>query len=101
VERIPSGTNFVKGDSAGHGSAVVGARRDVEWESRSRSNYVPLYKWGLTFTGQGVSNANQFLERVEELADTRRVTRDELFQGILELLSGDALIWYRVHRLAI
>jgi len=38
------------------------------------------------------------LERVEELAHTRQVSERELFEGILELLSGDALLWFRIHR---
>ena len=40
----------------------------------------------------------KFLERVEELAETRRVDDRELFLVILELLSGEALIWFRVHK---
>ena len=63
-----------------------------------RGNYVPLFKWDLKFSGNGLLNANQFIERVEELAGTRRVPETELFEGILELLSGEALLWYRVHK---
>ena len=80
------------GNTFGQVSGGVGS------PSGNRSNYVPLYKWDLTFSGSGVLNANQFLKRVEELAETRRVRSSELFAGILELLSGEALIWFRVHK---
>ena len=62
----------------------------------NRNNYVPLYKWGLTFIGSGLLNANQILERVEELAGTCRVPREELFFGHsrIALRRGFSLVPY-------
>lgn len=88
------GSNF-RGLNFGEGGFNHG---DRVFNSGHRGNYVPLSKWDLTFSGAGVLNANQFLERVEELAETRRVSQAELFEGVLELLSGEALRWFRVHK---
>jgi len=65
---------------------------------RENPHFVPISKWGKTFSGHGTPNANQFLERVEELAETRGASPQDLFRGALEFLTGEALNWFRVHR---
>ena len=65
---------------------------------RENPHFVPISKWGITFSGHGTPNANQFLERVEELAETRGASPQDLFRGALEFLTGEALNWFRVHR---
>lgn len=103
TSRENSRQNFASGDhsdlrSQGYGDSERSRLGERGYDGGRRTNYVPLYKWDLSFSGSGVLNANQFLERVEELAETRRVSKGELFEGILELLSGDALLWYRVRK---
>lgn len=55
---------------------------------------VPVYKWGINFDGES-KNVISFLERVEELAEARHVSQQELFSSSIELFTGRALIWYR------
>lgn len=55
----------------------------------------PVYKWRLTFDGQGNQSIGAFLERVEEIRRARGVTEQELFQSAVDLFTGQALIWFR------
>lgn len=65
----------------------------------SVSNYVPLTKWNLHFSGENsVMTVNAFLERVEELMVARHVTKEQVFRSALDLFSGKALVWYRANR---
>jgi len=75
-------------------------RRYLETRNQQvdRVNSIPFFKWGVNFSGRGILNANQFIERVEELAESRRISREDLFHGVLEFLSGEALIWYRAEK---
>lgn len=56
----------------------------------------PVHEWHLSFSGNknGMS-INSFLERVSEMAGPRNVTEKDLYIGASDLLSGNALIWYR------
>ena len=54
-----------------------------------------MRKWGCHFDGR---DPIAFLERVEELGESYRYTREQLLRGLPELLKGDALLWYRNHR---
>lgn len=57
---------------------------------------IPVSKWNLSFNGDGTGlSINAFLERVEEFKLSRRVSEQELLDSAIELLTGDALIWYR------
>lgn len=53
-----------------------------------------LSEWGVKFNGDPKSIFT-FLERVDELAQARKVTNDDLFRSAVELFVGDAFVWYR------
>lgn len=53
----------------------------------------PVSKWNLTFDGS--RSVTDFLDRVQELCESRHVPRQQLFQSAVELFTGDALIWFR------
>lgn len=73
---------------------VVNVENTVHEVAASTGKFVPLYKWGITFDGQP-NNVISFVERVEELAVARNVTKHELFRSGLDLFTGPALQWYR------
>ncbi|KAJ8966842.1 hypothetical protein NQ314_003276, partial [Rhamnusium bicolor] len=58
-------------------------------------NRTPVSQWGITFdakkTGLSVS---AFLEKIETYRVARNVSEEELKNSIIDLLKGDALIWY-------
>lgn len=64
--------------------------------NHTASKSVPVYKWGLKFSGVGSVNA--FLERVEELMTARNVDERQVFASALDLFEGNALKWYRNNR---
>lgn len=53
---------------------------------------IPVYKWNISFDGSG--SVTSFIEEVEQLAESRHVSRMQLFQSAYELLRGDARDWY-------
>lgn len=53
----------------------------------------PISKWNLTFDGN--KSVTDFLDRVNELCESRHVSRQQLFQSAVELFVGDALVWFR------
>lgn len=57
---------------------------------------IPVHKWNLTYDGS--AGVRGFIERVEELAQSRHVSTASLFSSAVELFSGDALNWFRVNR---
>jgi transposase InsO family protein len=57
---------------------------------------IHLYKWNLQFDGKG--SVTSFLERVEELRESRGISKGQLFRSAVELFRGDALTWYRPRR---
>lgn len=57
---------------------------------------IPIYKWGVTFSGESTSmSVHQFLERIEELRVARNTDKAELFTSAVDLFTGKALLWYR------
>ncbi|KAJ3649394.1 hypothetical protein Zmor_021141 [Zophobas morio] len=68
------------------------ANRDNNFPSVN-SNSVPVYKWNLKFDGKG--SLLQFLEQVNDLAQARKVSSEELFDSAYDLFTGPALTWYR------
>lgn len=59
---------------------------------------IPIYKWGVSFSGSKQESINAFLERVNYLCCSRGTSHADLLQSATELLSGEALIWYRANR---
>lgn len=57
---------------------------------------VPVYKWGLKFSGRSDMSVNAFLVKVDEYCTSRNVNRSQLFASASDLFEGDALMWYRV-----
>lgn len=55
--------------------------------------YAPIWKWNISFDGKG--SVVSFLEDLEEIAESRRVSVSQLFVSAAEFLKGDALLWYR------
>lgn len=55
--------------------------------------YLDVSRWNIKFNGQ--SSVNDFLERIEEIRLSRGVSKDHLLRSCPELLTGDALLWYR------
>lgn len=72
---------------------------DVQTKIIIKKEQVPVWKWGITFSGDGQGySVNAFLERVEELRECRRVSKEELWLSAIDLFSGPALIWFRAVR---
>lgn len=54
----------------------------------------PIYKLNVTFDGQNTSVTN-FLQKINELSESRGISKNDLFKSAIELFSGDAIFWYR------
>lgn len=52
-----------------------------------------IYKWNIRFDGE--SSVTNFIERVEELRSSRRITKQQLLNSAVELFTGSGLVWYR------
>lgn len=106
VERPGSGVVLQGGNSPG--VALVADMTEVLEDTPnthrtiplSRSDIVPVYKWGIKFSGEPSSDSvADVLQRIEELSESRGITKDKLFRSVYDLLEGPALVWYRsVHR---
>lgn len=78
----------------------------IDFEEKSQaaechSPFVKLHisKWNIRFSGDGKGlSVNAFLERINDFSQSRNVSKKELINSIGELLSDDALIWYRYIR---
>ncbi|KAL3272294.1 hypothetical protein HHI36_023938 [Cryptolaemus montrouzieri] len=57
---------------------------------------IPVHKWTLSFNGTG--SVTSFLEKAEHLADTRKVSRQQLFESVYKLLRDDARDWFTLRR---
>jgi hypothetical protein len=51
--------------------------------------------WRISFDGSSGSDVRNFLMRIDELCESRRFPRSELPRVFTELLSGEALTWFR------
>lgn len=55
-----------------------------------------IWKWGLQFSGEpGEMYVSDFILRVKELARSRDVSLEEVFESACELFTGNALLWFR------
>lgn len=60
------------------------------------SKNVDISKWNVKFDGAPDAFAVKiFLERVNELAEARQVSKLQLFESAVDLFTGDALLWLR------
>ncbi|KAF2885406.1 hypothetical protein ILUMI_20751 [Ignelater luminosus] len=65
-------------------------------QTQHSSKSIPVYKWNLQFSGDSKGlGVNSFLERVSELAASRNVNKDELFDSAIDFFSGKTLIGLR------
>lgn len=58
--------------------------------------FCDVSRWKVQYDGQ--SSVNNFLERVEELRMSRGISKDRLLRAAPELLTKDALTWYRTQK---
>lgn len=87
--------------------------RETDYTSRSRGRLgrtstveedfpirklVPIYQWGLKYSGGKDMSVNSFLERVSELKEARNATDLDLWRYAIDLFEGEALIWYRANK---
>lgn len=88
-----------------HSSALLSSpvHRPLRQTADETACFVPtisstayVHKWNLKFDGR--SSLTDFLERADELRQSRGVTKLQLWRSATELFSGDALIWYRSTR---
>lgn len=66
--------------------------------NRANSSFVPVYKWGITFSGKPSESVNSFLQLIEETRQARNVSLSQLFHSASDLFDGKAKVWYRVIR---
>ncbi|KAJ8968093.1 hypothetical protein NQ314_002470, partial [Rhamnusium bicolor] len=52
----------------------------------------PVYKWDISYDGNG--SVTSFIEEVEQLSDSRNISKEQLFHSVYEILRGDARDWY-------
>lgn len=64
----------------------------------SMGKSVPVYKWGLKFSGLPEESVEGFIIEVEEKRRCRFLTEKELFESAYDLFHGDALAWFRAVR---
>lgn len=63
-------------------------------------NIPAIGDWQVKFNGDS-KNLYNFLERISELAQSRRVKDEDLFNSAAELFIGDAFIWYKSIKLSV
>lgn len=80
---------------SGTGAIPKVPRKSAKASSSSSNKAVAFHKWNVTFSGARDSSVNSFILRVEELADSRRVSDEDLLNGACEFFTGPALVWYR------
>ncbi|XP_050505023.1 uncharacterized protein LOC126883483 [Diabrotica virgifera virgifera] len=78
--------------------------RSVDTTSASVSSFAPpivqvttpinLSDWNIKFSGDPKS-VFTFLEKVQDIAESRKVDDDVLFRSAIELFSGSAVTWFR------
>lgn len=65
----------------------------VSCVSDTYSMRAPISKWGVTF--DDTSSVTDFMERVEEVRLSRRVSKQQLLVSAAEIFSERALVWFR------
>lgn len=68
----------------------------VSQNSIKPSKQIPVSQWKISFSGDyNGPSVNAFLEQVNEYSISRNVSKSDLCNSAVELLTGRALIWYR------
>lgn len=58
-------------------------------------NRTPISQWGITFDGKKTGlSVSAFLEKIETYRVARNTSEEDLKNSLIDLLKGDALIWY-------
>lgn len=73
-------------------------RREQQFIDRPHRKDPQFHKWKLTFSGDKGSSVNNFIQKVEEIAESRGVETDQLFRGAIEFFTDHALLWFRTIR---
>lgn len=66
-------------------------------EKLEKINFVPIYKWGLKYSGKMGESINSFLRDVEEHCRSRNVNQKQLLQSAGDLFAETAKMWYRAN----
>lgn len=57
---------------------------------------VPVMKWGIKFNGKTKEmSVAAFIERIEELCESRNISKTQLFASAYDLFTGPARIWFK------
>lgn len=65
--------------------------------SRCRRDSPGIYRWGLQFDGE--NGLSDFMKRLEERRLLEVPLKPKRFESAAELLPGNALVWYRAHKI--
>lgn len=79
----------------GHNPQPKGSDMVEMFERICMSDSSSISKWGIKFSGESEVGLNAFLERVNELCESRGVSKEKLFNCATELFEGKALILFR------
>ena len=72
--------------------------RDTVDRISACKNYLQPFKWDIKFSGVEGESISTFLEAVQDKAEARGLELSELLRYLPELLSGEALSWFRVNK---
>lgn len=90
----PNRNEYLQNASSSPAAHFAAALQNIRFDDdTSIPRFVPIYKWKINFDGN--SSITNFLDRINELCESRRVTKQQLFHSASELFTGDALIWFR------
>jgi hypothetical protein len=99
VNKVDRGVSIMSEHCDHRGSGRSGlVRSSTIYEDIPRRKLVPIYQWGLKFTGGNNMSVNAFLERVSELKDARNASDYDLWRYAIDFFEGEALIWYRANK---
>lgn len=86
-----SGSPSLDSDRSMNSSRQVAHRPE---EGQHSSKVIPVFKWGLKFSGDGPTSAATFMAKVESMRKARGMSEMELFRSCSDLLEGRARIWF-------
>lgn len=80
------------------GLQLSSTRNPIAHDPQPFPRYVDVSKWNVRFDGQG--SVTNFIERIEEIRISRGITKEQTLRAAPELLSHNALMWYRTNTFA-